>query len=90
MDYAIYILRRAQRELAKLPRGIYERIRDSIRSLAQNPRPPGCIKLKGREGWRIRVGDYRLIYEIDDRQQIVTVLHIGHRRDVYRNPGSAE
>jgi len=84
MDYTIYILRRAQSELAKLPRGIYERIRDAIRALAQDPRPPGCLKMKEREGWRIRIGSYRVIYEIDDEQQTVTVLHVGHRRDVYR------
>lgn len=50
----------------------------------QNPRPSGCLKLTGRNGWRIRGGDYRIIYEIDDKQEMVTVLHIGHRRDVYR------
>jgi mRNA interferase RelE/StbE len=83
VSYALYILRRAQKSLAKLPTEAYERIRDDIRALAQNPRPPGCLKLRGREGWRIRVGDYRVIYEIDDKQQVVTVLDIGHRRDVY-------
>jgi len=84
MDYTIHILRRAQRELAELPRGIYERVRDAIRALAQDPRPPGCLKMKEREEWRIRIGSYRVIYEIDDEQQTVTVLHVGHRRDVYR------
>ena len=44
----------------------------------------GCRKLSGREGWRIRVGSYRVVYEIDDELQVVTVLHVGHRRDVYR------
>jgi mRNA interferase RelE/StbE len=85
MSYAISILRRAQKELADLPVGACERVRDAVRALAQDPRPPGCLKLTGREGWRIRVGDYRVIYEIDDRQQTVTVLHIGHRRDIYRS-----
>ena len=84
MSYAIHILRRAQKELADLPGDAYERVRDAIRALAQNPRPPGCLKLTGREGWRVRTGDYRVIYEIDDRQQTVTILHIGHRRDIYR------
>ena len=83
MDYTIYILRRAQRELARLPREVYERVRDAIRSLAQKPRPSGCLKLRGRNGWRIRVGDYRIVYEIDDEEQTVMILHIGHRRDVY-------
>ena len=84
MNYALYILRRAQKELAQLPSEAYERVRDAIRALAQNPRPSGCLKLRGREGWRIRVGDYRVIYEIEDEEQIVTVLQVGHRRDVYR------
>ena len=83
MDYAIQILRHAQRELAKVPQASYERILDAIRALAQTPRPVGCLKLKGREGWRIRVSNYRVIYEINDDQQVITILHVGHRRDVY-------
>ena len=84
MSYSLYVLRRAQKELAQLPTGAYERVRDAVRILADDPRPPNCRKLRGREGWRIRVGDYRVIYEIDDEQQVVTVFHVGHRRDVYR------
>ena len=84
MCYTVHILRRAQRELARLPQGIYERVRDAIRTLAQDPRPSGCLKLKAHKGWRIRIGDYRVVYEIDDQQQVVTVFHIGHRSDVYR------
>ena len=84
MSYALSILRRAQKELSQLPTDAYERVRDGILGLARNPRPPGCLKLRGREGWRIRTGDYRVIYEIDDKQRIVTILHVGHRRDVYR------
>ena len=84
MIYTVFILRRAQKELGGLSREVYERVRDEIYLLARDPRPLGCKKLAGREGWRIRIGDYRLIYEIDDKQQMVTILHIGHRRDVYR------
>jgi mRNA interferase RelE/StbE len=84
MTYAIAILRRAQRELQRLPHENYERVREAIRALAQNPRPPGCLALTGRAGWRIRVGNYRVIYEINDMQHTVTILHVGHRRDVYR------
>lgn len=84
MSYAVFILRRAQKELAGLPREVYLQVRDAIRELSQEPRPIGCKKLVGREGWRIRIGDYRVIYQINDEQQTVTVLHIGHRRDVYR------
>lgn len=85
MTYAIVILRRAQKELADLPENSYPRVRDTIRDLAQEPRPAGSRKLVGREGWRIRVGSYRLIYQIDDSQQRITILHVGHRKDVYRS-----
>jgi mRNA interferase RelE/StbE len=84
MTYTVFILRRAQKELAQLPKETYEHVRDAIRNLGQEPRPRGCAKLTGREGWRIRVRDYRVVYEIDDQRQVVTVLHVGHRRDVYR------
>ena len=66
MSYAVFILRRAQKELAVLPSEVYEQTKETIRTLAEEPRPHGCKKLTGREGWRIRVGDYRIIYEIDD------------------------
>ena len=82
--YDLRIRRQAQIELAQLPSGIYEKVRDTVRMLANQPRPAECRKLKGREGWRIRAGNYWLIYEIDDQQSTVMVLHIGHRRDVYR------
>jgi mRNA interferase RelE/StbE len=84
MSYTILMLRRAQRELAKLPIEAYEPIRDAIYALAETSRPPACLKLKNREGWRIRIGDYRVIYEIDDEQKVVTVLDVGNRRDIYR------
>ena len=68
MDYEVFILRRAHKQLAGLPKQNYSRIRDVVTTLAANPRPSGCKKLTGREGWRIRSGDYRVIYEIDDDQ----------------------
>jgi mRNA interferase RelE/StbE len=84
MSYHINILRRAQKSLSKLPQDEYERIKETIQSLATTPRPNGSRKLTGREGWRLRVGDYRVIYEIDDPQKTITVLSIGHRREIYR------
>ena len=78
------ILRRAQKELADLPVIIYTRIKAAILTLAADPRPKHASKLVSREGWRMRVGDYRVIYEIDDVGKMVTILHVGHRRDVYR------
>ena len=70
--------------MARLPRRDFERVRDAVRALGADPRPPGCKKLSGRAGWRIRVGRYRVIYEVEDTVRIVTVLDVGHRRDVYR------
>jgi mRNA interferase RelE/StbE len=84
MTYTVLILRRAQRELQRLPQEDYERVREAMRGLAGNPRPTGCLALTGCAGWPIRVGDYRVIYEIDDAQHTVTIVHVGHRRDVYR------
>ncbi len=83
MSYTIFILRRAQKELSKLPDKNYIRVKEAIKKLGEEPRPIGSKKLVARKGWRIRAGDYRIIYEIDDAQQIVTILHVGHRRDVY-------
>jgi mRNA interferase RelE/StbE len=84
VTYRLFLLPRAQKELARLPTDSYERIRAAIRALAEQPRPPGCRKLSGREGWRIRIGDYRVLYEIEDTPKTVTVVEVGHRRDVYR------
>ena len=83
MNYAVSILRRAQKELGQLSSPSFERVCDATRTLAENPRPSGCRKLVGRDGWRIRVGDYRVIYQIDDPARTVLVLHVGHRRDIY-------
>jgi mRNA interferase RelE/StbE len=84
MAYTLSILRRTQKEIADLPAHVRTQIRAGIAALMDDPRPPGCRKLTGREGWRIRVGDYRVIYEVDDASLSITVLHVGHRRDVYR------
>jgi len=82
--YELLILPRAARELAKLPEEAYVRVREACRALAGDPRPRGRRKLVNRDGIRVRVGDYRVIYEVDDAARTVTVLHVGHRRDVYR------
>lgn len=84
MSYFIQILPRAERQLTALERNTYEAIKSKIADLASNPRPPGCRKLKDRAGWRIRAGNYRIIYEIDDGIRIVSILEIGHRREIYR------
>jgi len=82
-EYTVLILPSAQKQLGKLPNAIATRIEDKLMELEQDPRPPGCKKLKGRDAWRIRIGDYRVIYEINDGRLIVTVITIGHRREVY-------
>jgi len=83
MSYSVSILPRAQKDLGRVSSPAFERICGAIRALGENPRPPGCRKLINREGWRIRVSDYRVIYGIDDGASTVVVLHVGHRRDVY-------
>jgi mRNA interferase RelE/StbE len=78
--------RRVDREIAALPPAVAQRVAAAVRALALEPRPPGVAKLAGhpRGGWRIRVGDYRILYEIDDEQQLVTIFAVLHRREAYR------
>jgi len=84
VSYTVFIQPRAERELAALPRPEFLRVDSCILSLKENPRPAGCKKLKGREGWRIRVGSYRIIYDVDDTQRTVLIRDVLHRKDVYR------
>ena len=83
--YALLIKRSAERDLRRLPRTLLERISERILALREDPRPHGVRKLVGAlEGWRIRVGDYRILYQIDDDAQTVTIVRVKHRRQVYR------
>ncbi len=84
MTYSVDILRRAQKQLARIDRQDHARIISAIEGLAENPRPSGCKKLSGRPAWRIRIGPYRVIYEIHDGRLLVLVVDIGARREVYR------
>jgi len=84
LTYALFIEKRAERALSRIARQDQERIADAIRRLADEPRPPGVKKLSGREAWRLRVGDYRILYEIHDEQLETLVVDIGHRREIYR------
>lgn len=61
-----------------------ERVKAAIDTLAENPRPSGAVKLAGRDDYRVRVGDYRIVYAVDDAERLVIVARIAHRRDVYR------
>jgi mRNA interferase RelE/StbE len=80
----IEISSRAERELKRLDKTIKNRIVTAVFALMEDSRPPGCIKVKTLEGlWRIRVGDWRIGYSIDDASQIVTIVTIGHRSEFY-------
>lgn len=83
MVYKVTIKKGAIKTLSKIPEPYYSSIKSAILYLGQNPRPPGYIKLKAREAYRIRVSDYRIIYEIFDSELIVDVITLGHRKDVY-------
>ena len=83
--YQIIIHKQALKELVQLPKKDNQKIRLAIDKLAENPRPVGCKKLKGEHEyiWRIRVGDYRILYSIDEGVKIVEVGKVGHRKDIY-------
>jgi mRNA interferase RelE/StbE len=84
-SYRVVFTASAARELKKLPSQVIARMVTRIQSLASNPRPAGCKKLQGGDReWRIRVGDYRVIYTIDDSKLLVEVTRIRHRKDVYQ------
>lgn len=85
MPYSVEIDAKAAKEIRALPRREQGRILAKIEALAIQPRPPGCVMLAGASRlWRIRTGVYRIIYQIEDDRLIITVIKIGHRRDVYR------
>jgi len=83
-NYTVEIKPSARKELWALPNDLLARAVAKIESLSDNPRPPGCKKLKGfRDQWRIRVGDWRVIYTVDDSEARVNITRIAHRREVY-------
>ncbi len=84
-DYAVTFARSARQELEALEVPLAARVLRRIEALARNPRPAGAHKLQGTQHlWRIRIGDYRVGYSIDDRQHVVDIVRVRHRRDVYR------
>jgi len=82
--YKIELKKSAVKELNSIPDKNIKSIIRKIKLLADNPRPDGCIKLTGKEQYRIRYGNYRILYSIEDDKLIVFVVKIGHRRDVYK------
>ncbi|MDZ4679910.1 MAG: type II toxin-antitoxin system RelE/ParE family toxin [Saprospiraceae bacterium] len=83
MAYQVTLKKRAVKALEKINEPYYSNIKEAIYNLADNPRPQGCKKLKGRDGYRIRVADYRIIYDIFDDVLLVDVIDLGLRRDIY-------
>ncbi len=83
MEYSLDFTRQSLKELAKINEPFYSSIKKALDGLTLDPRPNGYIKLKGREGYRIRVGDYRVIYDIFDSLLLIEVITIGNRKDVY-------
>jgi len=84
-DYTITFARSARRELEALDSSVVNRVFPSIEALAEEPRPRGCIKLHGEENlWRVRVGNYRIVYAIYDEEQVVDIIAVRHRSKAYR------
>jgi mRNA interferase RelE/StbE len=82
--YEVLLERRAERDLKKVSQETFYRIIPKIKALSENPKPAGCRKIAGsKNAWRIRTGDYRIIYEIDEKEKAVKVMRIRHRREVY-------
>ena len=85
VKYSLEIKQSAQKELDALDDTLFTRIDRKILALAENPRPSGCKKLKGyKDQWRVRVGDWRVLYIIDDAAKLVSVMRVAHRREVYQ------
>lgn len=84
MAYRIEIRPKVAKELKKLPKHVLNAVTRTIDALAGDPRPSGAKRLSAREEWKIRVGDYRILYVIEDERLIVVIVKVGHRSDVYR------
>ena len=83
-SYTIRIKRSAEKEMDRLPAKTFERVSQAILRLERVPRPSASRKLRGVDDYRLRVGQYRILYSIDDGKRVVEIMAIGHRRDVYR------
>jgi mRNA interferase RelE/StbE len=83
--FKILIKPAAVKEIEAIPsKKVRQRLVERIRQLAENPHPPGCEKLSGQEKYRLRQGSFRILFTIEDRELVVTVVKVGHRQDVYR------
>jgi mRNA interferase RelE/StbE len=85
MSYTVVISKSVQKQIDNLPNDVSDRVLEKIQNLALEPRPDGVVKLKGLDNeYRIRAGDYRVRYEVDDENQLVQILQCKHRKDVYK------
>ena len=85
MSYQVIIPKPVQKQLDDLPDTIFKRVIQKLETLQEEPRPQGCLKLKGFSNeYRVRVGNYRIRYQIDDKKHLVIILICKHRRDIYR------
>ncbi len=83
MAYELTFSKQAFKELSKINEPYYSNLKKAIYDLSENPKPVGCIKLKGRDGYRIRVANYRVIYDVYESELIVEIITVGHRKDIY-------
>ena len=83
-SYSLFLKKSAERDLRKIPQADLQRITQRIKDLASIPRPSGSEKLAGQGSYRIRQGDYRVVYTVDDDHRLIEIIKIGHRREVYR------
>jgi mRNA interferase RelE/StbE len=84
-EYRITIRKSAVRELEDIPQRDLQRVVKRVRSLAKDPRPHGSQKLSGKEQYRIRQGDYRIVYSVEDKDSLIDIVKVGHRREIYRS-----
>lgn len=83
MTYTLNFSRQGLKDLEKIGEPYYSNIKQAVFKLADNPRPQGCKKLKGQNGYRIRIGVYRVVYEIFDNVLVIDVVAVGHRKEIY-------
>jgi len=84
MNYTVLLKRSAEKELERLDSKTHDKIIKQLLALKENPLPKGVKKLQGREGYRMRIGDYRILYEIDETEKEIEVFSVAHRKEVYR------
>lgn len=82
--YKVKVIPSAQRDLDGLEKKFFNQIKSKINSLKSNPRPPQCLKLTAEEGYHLRSGDYRILYRIDDKNKMIYIYRIKHRKESYR------